>query len=926
VVGFGWELLPGAKLLQIYVYAYIIKMEYYMKKCHSFYLFLIFACFILTTCFSPLDYHGGQGEATLSITLPGITLTERSFSTGTGGAGLTHVVTGTGPGAQSFTITARHGETVTVNVAVGRWTINVETSRIRNNENEIVASGSNIVEVRAGGNNNVEIKLYITNVGFIEEFLASQPGGTISNPINLNLYMPLTSANWSAIYNALTEAPTATGGKFVNLNLSRCTRSGDSSGEGRLWSNGNFDVAMPPAGGTTPLMEQVVSLTLPEAATSIRTSGPFVFPNLRHLDIGNGITDIINHVFENTQLISVTIPNNVDHIGNMAFANNNLLESVTFSKTGVAVAQNAFPGNLADIYIDFGAGTYTRTLPGGQWVVPPAIGNGTAGSPFQIFNETQLRRVGSGATFDGYPWSLDAHYRLMANINLDAGNSNNWTPIGSQSAHFTGVFDGNVYAINNLRISASTDDYRGLFGWIGAGGIGAAGIVRNVTLTNVDILGNMQVGGVAGFNDGTIENSQVTGTVSGTQQVGGIAGHNGGSIESSQVTGAIGGTTAASVGGIAGANTNPGSIESSQVTGTVSGQENVGGVAGFNTGRIENSHATSTVSGQENVGGVVGENIPAAGNIGGIVRRTSSAGNVTGAISNVGGVVGNNEGGEVEYSYFTGNVTGTADNVGGVVGNNEGTVRFSYSTGNINGASNVGGVVGRNVAPGGNGGRVLRTFSTGNVTGTDFAVGGIVGLNGESATEAGGEVRDSYSTGDVASDIAAGANVGGVVGMSQYGGIIQSCYAIGAVQGFTNVGGVVGNWWNQANPPVGSYTVGGCVALNSSVTAPGATWGRVFAWSSNTDITSAQGAISNNYGRIDMLVNGLTIAAANPPEVGTLANRHGLNVGLNQWLGGLSWWRDTVGLDTAIWDISNNRLPILRDMPGTHTQNPVVQP
>ena len=131
-------------------------------------------------------------------------------------------------------------------------------------------------------------------------------------------------------------------------------------------------------------------------------------------------------------------------------------------------------------------------------------------------------------------------YELMANLDFDTGNAGDrtdddyynddtnddrdngagWLPIGSLSSAFTGVFDGRGYAIANLYISRDAAEYVGLFGYIGRGGE-----VRNLGLAGVDITDRYYftnqdlrkyVGGLAGYNNGTISASYTTGTVSGT--------------------------------------------------------------------------------------------------------------------------------------------------------------------------------------------------------------------------------------------------------------------------------------------------------------------------------------------------------------------------------------------------------------------------
>jgi len=255
---------------------------------------------------------------------------------------LTHTLTFTGPRGQSFSETT-NGGTITVNVVPGNWEIDVVTRRVHINMPDTGAGadiipdavGHGTVEARIGQNNTVAIQLFIANPAFIGPFLFSNTGGAggpLTNAIDLNLAMELNSNNWGNIFIALNNA-----GNYVNLNLSRCTRSGLTSGSG-LQQDGTFDPGAPSGGVPTNInMDQVVSLILPEAASTL--SLRFVnFNNLRHVNIGNGITDISANVFSGNPLTRITIG-----------ANKNYHE-------------NAFPLGFWAAYTqnNFGAGTYIR--------------------------------------------------------------------------------------------------------------------------------------------------------------------------------------------------------------------------------------------------------------------------------------------------------------------------------------------------------------------------------------------------------------------------------------------------------------------------------------------------------------------------------------------------------------------------------------
>lgn len=137
------------------------------------------------------------------------------------------------------------------------------------------------------------------------------------------------------------------------------------------------------------------------------------------------------------------------------------------------------------------------------------------------------------------------------------------------------------------------------------------------------------------------------------------------------------------------------------------------------------------------------------------------------------GVVGSD--GEVKNLGVDGTVSG-GSNVGGVVGNNNGIVTSCYNTGTVSGSSNVGGIAGIKS------GTTENCYNTGAVSGTND-VGGVVGAL------YGGGVENCYNTGAVSGS----SNVGGVLGNCSGGFGVFYCYSIGAVSGSSNVGGVVGN-------------------------------------------------------------------------------------------------------------------------------------
>nr|WP_301331955.1 GLUG motif-containing protein [Segatella copri] len=143
-------------------------------------------------------------------------------------------------------------------------------------------------------------------------------------------------------------------------------------------------------------------------------------------------------------------------------------------------------------------------------------------------------------------------------------------------------------------------------------------------------------GGVCGVNYGTVRDCKNTGSVRGLAAIGGVCGLNekGGIIENSFNEGTVSGTgdNVQQVGGVCGYNN--GTIKSCYNTASVSGQNSVGGVCGFNSrGIITNCFNEGTVSGQTFVGGVCGNGC-------GVTTTNCFNGGIVSGQSHVSGVCG----------------------------------------------------------------------------------------------------------------------------------------------------------------------------------------------------------------------------------------------------------------------------------------------
>jgi len=293
-----------------------------------------------------------------------------------------------------------------------------------------------------------------------------------------------------------------------------------------------------------------------------------------------------------------------------------------------------------------------------------------AGIVFCLFSSVFAYSGGSGTEADPYQIATVSDWQQLMNTSSDWNKSFIMTadvnlqgvaliPVGGGWPDFNGIFDGNGHIIRNADINMPHSGAVGLFGY-------SNGQIRNLGVVDVNISGHGTIGGLVGYNNGTIATCYATGSVNGNEDVGGLVGWNG----------RLGPT-----------------ITDCYATATVTGSNRVGGLAGSNFDTITNCYATGVVSGVSSVGGLVGYNYGGGG-----INNCYSTGSVSGSSSSdsVGGLVGGNYGGTIAACYATGAVTGNSGSysIGGLVGYNGGSISNCYSTGAVSGYDGVGGLVG----------------------------------------------------------------------------------------------------------------------------------------------------------------------------------------------------------------------------------------
>ena len=247
---------------------------------------------------------------------------------------------------------------------------------------------------------------------------------------------------------------------------------------------------------------------------------------------------------------------------------------------------------------------------------------------YQIYTADDLKEFAAIVNgTDSTPADSDADARLMNDIDLSSvcsEENGTWTPIGNSIKQYSGTFNGDGHTISGLYINSSRANDQGLFGFVGS-----EGTVQNLTVSG-SVSGHWYVGGVVGYNGGSVENCYNTGSVTGSGwYVGGVVGDNGGSVTNSYNTGAVN-SSGNYVGGVVGWNISSGNVTNCYNTGAVSGGEYVGGVVGYNSSSVKNCYNTGKVIGSS-VGGVVG--LDGGGSVTGcyFLQQDGLSGGATGA-------------------------------------------------------------------------------------------------------------------------------------------------------------------------------------------------------------------------------------------------------------------------------------------------------
>ena len=355
---------------------------------------------------------------------------------------------------------------------------------------------------------------------------------------------------------------------------------------------------------------------------------------------------------------------------------------------------------------------------------------------------------------------------------------NSYTTATVSAVNWAGGLTGDADAGSVIKNSSA-------IGIVRASGLRAGGLTGQNTGLVIDSYADVNVSAQRGIAGGlvgnqfrtqgssaTIINSYSRGTVSGNNRVGGLVGWNRGTIANSYSTAQVNGEGGSEIGGLVGRSEGNEAIISNSYSGSqvrsVSG-DSIGGLVGRNRTTIIGCYSSGSVyssTGKE-IGGLVGGN-----RSGGIILNSYSSAPVTseGRLSQAGGLVGYNAFGTIHNSYSSGRVEASGDTAGGLVGWSLGSISNSYSSGDVHGKAHyVGGLVGWNQHS------ITNSYSSGDVHGEGNEVGGLVGHNGADSifrpNDRPGDITNSYSISLVTGG---GSDMGGLVGKNELGTITKS--------------------------------------------------------------------------------------------------------------------------------------------------------
>ena len=258
----------------------------------------------------------------------------------------------------------------------------------------------------------------------------------------------------------------------------------------------------------------------------------------------------------------------------------------------------------------------------------------------------------------------------MSKENPDISGFRRWYSIGwKYSMPYNGEFDGNGKTVSGLYNDSTNDEYNsyvGMFGSVETSEYNSfTTTIKNLRVTDSYFNGDYGIGAIVGYlNSGLVDNcSSSNNIILGNYDIGGVAGINEGSVKNCYSS-------------------------------TSFDREScyIGGIAGYNLGSIENCYNTADIKGTYYIGGITGWSRNCYG-----VENCYNIGDIEGSSYYIGGIAGiNSDDSSIINCYNIGNIKSGDYGAGGIAGSNDSIVNNCYSSGTVIANSSCGDIIGNN--------------------------------------------------------------------------------------------------------------------------------------------------------------------------------------------------------------------------------------
>ena len=385
-------------------------------------------------------------------------------------------------------------------------------------------SGSNVLtfggNIESYASGTLNVTGYNKNSGSIKD-LAGNPLSNSSNIINHNF----NNASITSSYNYPIN---------YSLNGGVVTPSNPNS---YTWETAEFTLNNPTKTGYTFTGWTGSNGNTPQTTVTILTHS-------------HGAKNYTANWTANTYSVRFNANKGVGEMANQSFSYDETksLTANGFTREGyLFTGWNTMPDGSGTTYTDQQSVTNLTDAAGGtidlyaQWIGDfatywhaDANHDGTTEARSYIITTTTGLNLLSAEVSDGLDFK-NKFFTLGGDISFNSNIDNNFVSIGKRDDNnewlFNGTFDGRGHTISGIKITSGEDD-KGLFG-----AVGLNGTIKNVTLSNTRITGRKNVGGIAGYSAGRVENCRVTNTVCINATVtqssahGGIVGYAAGSVK-----------------------------------------------------------------------------------------------------------------------------------------------------------------------------------------------------------------------------------------------------------------------------------------------------------------------------------------------------------------------------------------------------------